>query len=410
MPKSTFFTGQPVMNQLLSLVPRSMVMELARKHQSDHYYKKFKAYDHLVSMLFSGFHHCSSLRELITGLQANAHRLHHLGVVHTPRRSTLADANKNRSAVFFEDLFMRLYHLHYGFYPDSFQATKLEDKLFIIDSTTITLFSDVFKGAGVYGFNGRKKGGIKAHVLYRAKDRVPCFVDLTASSKSDRDFMPLVSLPKGSVIVMDKAYVNYKVMKSWTENHITWVSRLVSSLVYNVSEEKEISSYQYGKGVRKDQIIVLGNPKTRKRNPLQKARLVTYHDKESKREFQFLSNNLEYSPLTVAGIYERRWDIEGLFKRIKQNFQLYSFLGDNENAIKIQVWCTLIADLLVQVIKDKVEKISKRIWAFSNVAGLIRQHLTTYIDVVKFLCNPELALIGYKDHQITHHQLVLFKT
>jgi hypothetical protein len=208
MPKSKFFTGQPVLNQLLSLIPRKLVNQLSGKYKSDRYYKKFKAYDHLVSMLFCGFHQCSSLWELITGLQANAHRLQHLGLTHTPRRSTLADANKHRNADFFQALFQSLYQFHYGYLPDSLTNTKLYDRLFIIDSTTITLFCDVLKGAGTYQQNGKRKGGIKAHVLTRAKDRVPSFVHLTAAAYSDRIIMPLIDLPAGSVLVMDRAYVN----------------------------------------------------------------------------------------------------------------------------------------------------------------------------------------------------------
>lgn len=409
MSKSSFFTGQPIFNQLLSLIPRTIVNELARKHNSDRYYKKFKVYDHLVSMLFSGFHQCSSLRELITGLQANSHRLNHLGMVCTPRRSTLADANKNRSAVFFEMLFKKLYHFHFGGLPDSLVNKRLSEKLFIVDSTTITLFSQVFKGAGTYGSNGRKKGGLKAHVLLRAKDQTPCFVHLTAAAQSDRTFMPMLDLPPGSVIVMDRAYVNYKTMLGWDRQHITWVTRLNNWLNWEVIEQCPVSDYHQKMGVRKDEIIMLGNPQTQNINPLQKARLITYYDKESEREFVFLTNNLQYSPLTIAGIYKRRWDIELLFKRIKQNFQLANFLGDNENAIKIQVWCTLIADLLIKVIKDTVEKIKKRKWSFANIASLIRQHLTTYIDLIKFLLNPEKAIIGYAREAIDF-QLPIFKT
>ena len=410
MSKSSFFTGQPVLNQLLSLIPHSLVNELARKCKSDHYYKKFRAYDHLVSMLFSGFHHCSSLRELITGLQANAHRLTHLGMLYTPRRSTLADANKNRSAVFFEKLFKRLYHFHYGNLPDSLSHRRLSERLFIVDSTTITLFSQVLKGAGIYGSNGKKKGGIKAHVLFRAKDQTPCFVHLSESAQSDRIIMPMLNLPAGSVIVMDRGYVNYKIMLGWSKQHITWVTRLGAWLKWKVVEQREITEYHRQQGIRSDEIIILGNPGTQKRNPLQKARLITFYDKATKREFQFLSNNLEYSPLTIAGIYKRRWDIELLFKRIKQNFQLAYFLGDNENAIKIQVWCTLIADLLIKVIKDRVERINNRKWSFANIAGLIRQHLTTYIDLVKFLLDPDKAVLQYIQEATAHYQLTLFKT
>jgi hypothetical protein len=409
MPKSSFFTGQPILNQLLSLVPRALISQLAQKHKADRYCKRFKAYDHLVSMLFCGFHHCSSLRELITGLQVNSHRLSHLGLLNTPRRSTLADANKRRPAVFFEDLFHALYKLHYGHLPDSRIKGNLDEKLFIIDSTTITLFCDVLKGAGTYGLNGKKKGGLKAHVLTRAKDQVPCFVHLGASAQSDRIFMPMLELPKGSVICMDKAYVNYKVMRSWTENHITWVTRYTHTLKYQIIEEKVITGYQEKRGVRSDAVILLGNPKTKYLNPLQKARLVKYYDNSGEREFIFLSNNLQYSPLTIAEIYKQRWDIETLFKRVKQNFQLHNFLGDNENAIKIQMWCTLIADLLVSIVKDRVDKLRKRKWAFANIAGLIRQHLTTYIDLIKFLINPEKAIINYSK-EVNEYQLTLFKT
>lgn len=396
------------MTQLLSLIPRSLVSQLAQKHKTDHYCKRFKTYDHLVSMLFCAFHRCSSLRELITGLQASFHRLLHLGLQYTPRRSTLADANKRRTANFFQELFHALYRHHYGSLPDSRITGRLYDRLFLVDSTTITLFSDVLKGAGTYGLNGKKKGGLKAHVLTRFKDQVPGFVHLTAAATSDRIFMPMIDLPPGSIISMDKGYVNYKVMKSWTENNITWVTRLTSGTRYEEVEQNPVSEHHRANGVLSDTVIILGNPETANRAPLQKARLIRYFDEERNREFEFLCNNHRYSPLTIAELYRRRWQIELLFKRLKQNYQFHSFLGDSENAIKIQMWCTLIADLLIQIIKDKVDKIRKRKWSFANVAGLIRLHLTTYIDLVRFLIDPDNAIL--KRARPPDDQLRLFVT
>jgi len=407
MPKSSVFTGQPILTQLLSLIPRSLVSQLAQKHKADHYCKKFKTYDHLATMLFCGFHQCSSLRELVTGLLANAHRLLHLGMRHAPKRSTLADANRRRPAALFEELFHALHRLHYGTLPDSRMEGKLYDRLFVMDSTTVTLFCDVLKGAGTYGLNGRKKGGIKAHMLTRVKDQVPCFVHLTSAATSDRTFMPMIDLPTGSIISMDKAYVNYTVMKGWTEKGITWVTRLTSAMRYEEQAQNLITEYHSANGVVSDTVIVLGNPKTESRAPRQNARLIRYFDKEKNREFKFLCNNFHYSPLTIAELYRRRWHIELLFKRIKQNFQFNNFLGDSENAIKIQMWCTLIADLLIQIIKDKVDRIRKRKWSFANVAGLIRLHLTTYIDLVKFLLEPDSAIIKYA--RPPDDQLRLFK-
>lgn len=409
MPKSTFFTGQPIFNQLLSFIPRTKVDQLTRKHKSDHYCKKFKAYDHLVTMLFCCFHHCTSLRELITGIQVNAHRLNHLGMVHTPRRSTLADANERRSADLFEDLYHELFRYHFGVLPDSLSGCKLSDKLFIVDSTTITLFSEVFKACGNANANGKKKGGIKAHVLIRAKDNVPCFVHISSASTNDKTVMPRLDLPKGSILVMDKGYNSYLPMAEWTKKGVTWVTRLNKRARWECVEELPVSEKMAAYGVLSDKKILLGNPEKANKVPLQEARLVTYFDKETGKEFEFLTNNQDFAALTIAGIYKRRWQIELLFRRIKQNFQLSNFLGDNQNAIKIQLWCTLIADLLVKVVKDKADRLKKCKWSFANVAGLIRQHLGTYIDLIKFLVNPENAIIGYNT-EVSHYQLSLFKT
>ena len=409
MAKSTFFTGQPIFNQLLSFIPRTKVDQLTGKHNSDHYCKKFKAYDHLVTMLFSCFHHCTSLRELITGIQVNAHRLNHLGMMHTPRRSTLADANERRSADFFEDLYHELFRHHFGVLPDSLPEGKISDKLFIIDSTTVTLFSEIFKACGNADANGKKKGGIKAHVLIRAKDNVPCFVHITSASTNDKTVMPKLDLPKGSILVMDKGYNSYLPMAEWTKKGVTWVTRLNKGARWECVEELQVSERMAAHGVRSDKKILLGNPEKANKVPLQEARLVTYFDKETGKEFEFLTNNQDFAALTIAGIYKRRWQIELLFRRIKQNFQLSNFLGDNQNAIKIQLWCTLIADLLVKVVKDKADKLKKSKWSFSNVAGLIRQHLGTYVDLIKFLVNPEKAIIGYNS-EVSEYQLSLFKT
>lgn len=409
MSKNRFFTGQPVFNQLLSFIPGYLVTRLSKKHMADHYVKRFKAHDHLVSMLFCAFHRCSSIRELITGLQANSHRLFHLGMTATPRRSTLSDANKRRSEEFFQELFHQLFKLHYGILPDSLKGRKLFEKLFVIDSTTFTLFCDVLKGAGSYGKNGKKKGGAKAHVLMRVEDQVPSFVYLSAASKNDKILMPMINVPAESVLIMDMGYVKLKTMSEWTSQKISWVTRLHPWLTFEVTEERSLKKIHKEKGVCRDQTILLGNPRTQNKTPLQVARLVTYYDKSIDREFTFLTNNLKFSPLTVAQIYKERWNIETMFRGIKQNFQFHNFLGESENAIKIQLWCTLIAHLLISVVRDKVNKQRQRKWSFANIAGMIRQHLTTYIHLIKFLLDPDKALIGYQ-HPNFSQQLLLFKT
>lgn len=405
MAKSTFFTGQPIFNQLLSLIPRTIISTLVREHRADRYCKKFRTYDHLVTMLYSAFHGCTSLREVVTGMQAMSSRLSHLGVQFSPRRSTLAEANERRTATLFEDLYHRLYKHYYGSLPDSLKGSKMLDRLFMIDSTTITLFSTVMQGTGDNPQNGKKKGGAKAHLLVRAKDNLPCFIRISAGKQSDNSLLPFVNLPVGSIIVMDKGYKSYEQFSSWTEHKITWVTRVQAGAVYTITRLNELNSYQQAQGVQQDAIIALGSPKTAYRNPIQVARLISFLDPHTQKQLYFLTNNLTLAAGTIANLYKQRWQIELIFKRIKQNFQLHSFLGDNENAIRIQLWCTFIADLLVKVIKDRVDK--KRKWSMANLSSLIRLHMGTYIGLVRFLENPEKALLSYQ-HPLQKTQLAMF--
>ena len=151
-----------------------------------------------------------------------------------------------------------------------------------------------------------------------------------------------------------------------------------------------------------DQLILLGGKSVIEKVP---ARKITYLDKKSGKELTFVTNNTRMKASTIAGIYKRRWQIECLFKRLKQNYPLKYFLGDSENAIKIQIWCSLITDILIKAVKDKV----KRKWSFSNIASMIRLHLMTYIHLIKFLQTPEKILRLYQ-HPVQRNQLLLFET
>jgi hypothetical protein len=406
MDKPKHFTGQPVFNQLLSLIPKSMIGRLGRQHGADRYCKKFKAYDHLVTMLFGALHQCTSLRELITGLQASSGRLRHLGLTHTPRRTTLADANSRRSPAFFEDLYHELYRKYYGCLPDSLIRKRKHKRVFIIDATTVSVFSTVMAGNGNFGLNGKKKGGAKAHVLMRAIDNVPCFVRITHAIQNDRTFLPVFKLPMGSIIVMDRGYNNYQQMIKWSLEKITWVTRPSARAVYKIIHQKIVSDKHRVAGIVEDRFIELGNPKTAHLNAIQKVRMVVLYDAIKQVHYEFITNDLRSSPITIADLYKQRWQIEMLFKRIKQNFNLHDFLGDNENAIRIQLWCTLIADLLIKITNDHLTKKWK--WSMANLTGLIRLHLSTYIHLRSFLANPEKALLSY-EHP-AENQLSMFIT
>ncbi|MFI5142184.1 MAG: IS4 family transposase [Bacteroidia bacterium] len=407
MGKSIYFTGQPVFSQLLKLIPIDLVPKLARKHHADKYCKKFDSHHHLVSMLFAVINQCTSIREVITGMQVASPKLGHLKLTHNICRSTFADANIRRPEAFFGDLFHQLYRFHYVL-PDSrsdLKAKPYEQRLFIMDATTIKLFHDVLKGAGEPPKSGKRKGGLKAHVMIKASEDVPCLVNLSAAAANDRTFLKHTSLAPGSIITFDKGYTNFRQFDQWTKSGVTWVSRTLDQWIVQTRKNRKLSSAQIEEGVISDELVTLGAPKEHNKTIQIKARIIRFVDKEKNKEFSFVTNNTKFLASTIADIYKRRWQIELLFKRIKQRYPLRYFLGDSANAIKIQVWCALIVDLLIKIVKDKI----KRKWAYSNLSGMVRLHLMTYINLFGFLENPEKELINYH-HPHINTQLNLFSS
>lgn len=404
MSKSSFFTGQPIFGQVLNFIPRSLVSGVSKSLQSDRYCKRFKGYEHLVTMLYSVYNNCHSLREVSTGMLAWEQRLNHLGIGHHPRRSTISDANNRRKAEFFEQVYSKLLSRYGHFLSDSRGSTRHQRKLYVFDSTTITLFQEVLRGTGISSLNGKRKGGIKVHTLLKSDQDVPSMIRFSPSAKGDAAFLREVKLPAGSIIVFDKGYNHYPTLNDFTRDHVSWVTRLRKDTVFDVIEYRAVSEHQKVKGILNDQEVILGHHHDKKSTKV-RARLISYKDPQTKKVLEFLTNNFRMAPATITGLYRKRWQIEVLFKRLKQNYPLKYFLGDSENAIQIQIWCSLIADMILKVIKKGMAKK----WSFSNLASIIRLHMMTYTDLRKFLKNPEKALYQkIKNSSMQSKSLVLF--
>lgn len=396
MGKSTNFSGQPIFNQLLIFIDKSEVIKIARKHGSERYVKRFTTYNHLVVMLFVALEGYHSIREVVLGLLANAHKLSHLGLSYLVKRSTFSEANKRRNSKVFEEIYMTVYKKHSSGLTDSRLNDADLKRLYIMDSSTISLFKDILKGVGRNPKNGKKKGGIKAHTIIKASENVPCLVRYSEAARHDHMFLEeVMNLPKGSIITFDKGYVDYARYEAFSEKSIWYVTRLKSNATYKAREEFDIPD-DADSGVLKDEEVVLyyGKNKTQEH----RARRIAYWDNENKRLFEFITNNFDMIAEKIAFIYKKRWQIELLFKQLKQNFPLKYFLGDNENAIEIQIWAAMLANLLITLVKSKI----KRSWAFSNMVSIIRQQLMNYINIYAFLENPEkswLFIIKQNKHK-----------
>lgn len=381
MDKSRKFVGQPILSQILSCISSQIITQSSRQHNSNRYYKRIPVRVHLVSLLYGVFSYCNGLRELCEGLLACEGKLTHLGLDKAPPRSTLSDANNKRSYRVFETIYFKLLRQYHGFISDSRLKGLSIRNLKIIDSTTIRLFSDILRGVGRNPLDGsRKKGGIKVHALMDAFSGVTEFVRITAAKEHDRKFLYHLKLPANSFIVFDKGYNLYNQFDKWTSQKVWFVTRMKSNAVYHVTKVvSDNTRKKKAKGVLKDQYITVGYKLD---NQVQRVKLrrITFRANDDK-VFIFLTNSFTLPAAQVALIYKCRWMIELLFKQIKQNFPLRYFWGNSENAIKTQVYCVLIAQLLMVVIRKKAE--TKK--SFANIITVIRLHLMSYVALFEFI-------------------------
>lgn len=404
MGKNTKFTGQPLLGQIINLVSRSAINRISKEYDVDRYVKKFDGYTHFVTMLYAVLKDYTSLREVCINLLSDAHKLKHLGIDYCVNKSTFADANKRRSSKFFEAIYMNLYKRYAPSLSDSCLNKQQLSRLYIVDSTTISLFKQILRGAGRNPKHGKKKGGIKAHVVIRSDEDVPCLVKYTAAAKHDHMLLKYLDLPKGSFLTFDKAYVDYAAYERFTQNTIYYVTKLKSNAKYVSDIEIDIPD-NIDSSIIKDEIIYFNYGKQKKNK--HKTRRIAQWDNDKRKVIVYISNNFELDAESIVNIYKKRWQIELLFKRLKQNYPLKYFLGDNVNAIEIQIWTAMIANLLMSIIKSKL---TKKKMAFSTMLSLIRTQLMYYVNLLKLLEDPEKT---WKDTNKTQHrdyQLFLFDT
>ena len=366
MGKSTHFSGQPLYCQVIKLLDKSTILRLSRKYGGKHYVKRFDVWTHLVVMLYAVIMRFDSLREIMASLQAESHKLCHLGIRLMPSRSTLSDANRRRPEIIFESIYRDLYTTYRNIL--SSDSRKNRDKawmkrLQIIDSTTITLFSNLlFKGVGRHPKTGKKKGGIKVHTVIHANEGVPSDIKFTSAATNDSFMLRPSVMNKGDIIAMDRAYIDYEKLETLTQREVMYVTKMKKNLKYNIIED---CMYQNDKGFMEVRIQNVTFSKMLKDGTIliHHARIITYVDFKK----------------------HKRWEIELLFKQIKQNFPLKYFYGESANAIKIQIWVTLIANLLLMVMKKKLT----RSWSFSGLATMMRITLMYYVDFYSLFNHPE---------------------
>ena len=363
-------------SQLLSLVDRAAFARAVRGHQADRGAKGFSCWEQFVAMLFCQMGGAHSLREICGGLATAMGKLVHLGLRQAPHRSTLAYANTHRPWQLYETVFEDLLKSCQALAATKRRRFRFKHPLRSLDATVIELCVTLFDWARFQ----RTKGAVKLHLQLDHQGYLPCCAVLTDANTSELSVARQLEFSPGSIVVMDRGYLDYTLYQRWSQAGVYFVTRAHSNMVYQVLEVREVPRRS---NVLRDETIQLSSAYAQKRCTTILRRVGVWNA-EHEREFVFLTNITHLAASTIAAIYKERWQIELFFKALKQNLKIKTFVGTSENAVQIQIWTALITMLLLKYLLLK----STWAWSLSNLAAMLRFNLLSYRDLWAWLNAP----------------------
>lgn len=361
-------------SQILKLVPRLEFERVVKETGAERSAKGVSSWDQFVAMMFCQLGGANSLREIEGGLRSCEGKLAHLGI-RAPARASLSYANAHRPWQLYEELFYGLL----GRVRSDLRAPRrfrFKNKLLSIDSTLIDLSLSVFDWADY----NRMKGALKLHLVLDHDGYLPCFAVVTEAKVADVQVARSIDFPAGTVVVEDRGYTDYRLYARWTERGVFFVTRMRGNALFEVVERRATPQIPR---VLADEVIRLSGQQGSQRCPYPLRRIEVVRE-DTGEVMVFLTNHLRLGATTVAAIYKDRWQIELLFKALKQNLRLKSFVGTSPNAVKTQIWSALISLLLLRYLQLR----SRFGWSLSNLVALLRMNLFTHRDLNAWLDRP----------------------
>ncbi len=362
--------------QLLKGFPRGAFDRLVNQEQTDKYSKGFRSWDHFVAMTYGHLAGCKSLRELEAGFNAQTAHHYHLGTKPL-KRSTLSDANANRSYHLFERVCQQLIS---GVHRQL--KGELEQMLYLMDSSPISLYGLGFNDWACHYKNNLRQG-LKLHLMIEAKQGTPCYATITGMQVSDIKEGHRIPLESGATYVFDRGYYDYNWWHQINCMQSVFVTRLKKNANIRVDQYLEIPAEE--DQILEDSIVYFNNRRVKSRTEKnayrdEPVRRITVKREDKKTPLIIVTNDFKRTASEVAALYKKRWDIELFFKWIKQNLKIKSFLGRSENAVKVQIFTALISYLLLQIYQQKNGmKTSLKLCLITLRVGLFQRVKTDHV-------------------------------
>ena len=335
---------QYVFAQFLNLLPRYEFQRIVNKYNGDYRTKHFKCWNQMACMIFAHIRQEDSLRDIDIALNAHAGKLYHMGIQQCPK-STLADANERRDYRIYEEFAKLLMQRARREYAGTDLAIDVDNAVYALDASTIDLTLSLFPWAKFR----KTKGAIKLHTMIDLRGNIPAFLIITDGKIHDVKAAPLIQIEPAGIYLVDRAYIDFDWLRGIDETDAFFVTRLKRSIRWT-----RVISHPVNKalGLRSDQEILLFSKQSKAKYP-KRLRRVSFRDETQNRTLVFLTNNFTLSAETIAALYKARWEIELFFKWIKQNLKVKRFYGTSSNAVKTQIWISMIVYLILAILKER---------------------------------------------------------
>ncbi len=334
-----------VFAQLIEFLDKDKFRHLVDKYNGNRYVKSFTCWNQLLALMFGQLSNRESLRDVVVALEAHHTKCYHLGIGRNPiAKTTFASANQNRDYRIFENF--AFFMMEQARKKQATDIFKLKGHVYAFDSTTIPLCLSIFWWAKFR----KKKGGIKAHVLYDLEAQVPAYFHISTASVHDSKAIKHIPYESGSYYVFDRGYNAFKELYKIHLHESFFVVRAKKNLQYKCVRWKR----RLPKGILADAEIELTEYNSLKKYP-KKMRLVKFYDAEQDRTFVYLTNAMHLTSQEIANLYKNRWQIELFHKWLKQHLKIKKFWGVTENAVRIQISAAIIAYCLVAIIQHDMQ-------------------------------------------------------
>ena len=362
-------------SQILEFASQDIFKNIVKHYKGNYKTKEFTSWKHFLCLAFGQLTHRESMSDTMLCLKLNSSKLFHLGIGKVFDKSTVSRANENRDWRIFQDFGIKLIDQAKELYKDSNGLDfDLKGDVFALDSTTVDLCLDVFWWATFRS----TKAAIKIHTLLDCKTSIPEFIFISEGDVHDVNILDILPIVKGSYYVMDKAYIDFERLYSLHLKRAYFVIRAKDNLQFKRMTSKLVNKKN---NVLCDQEIQLKGFYSKLNYP-ENIRRIKFYDSEFERTFVFLTNNKKVKAETIAKLYKSRWQVELFFKWIKQHLKIKSFWGQNENAVRSQIWVAISVYVIVAIAKKKL-KISNSLYEILQYISIAPFEKTSLTETFK---------------------------